>query len=94
MKNRFDLELILPNPLFLIFLILNVAWFLERFIYCKDYNKYIFKNGGKTMATPIGDTPVLIGKESENFLNGLDKPLTKKEKELQKIRRGQRFVPF
>lgn len=46
------------------------------------------------MATPIGDTPVLIGKEAENFLNGLDKPLTKKEKELQKIRREQRFVPF
>ena len=46
------------------------------------------------MATPIGDTPILYGKEAEDFLNSLDKPLTKKEKELKKKRREQRFVPF
>lgn len=46
------------------------------------------------MAKPIGDTPVLEGKDAEDFLNGLDRPLTKKDKELKKIRREQRFVPF
>lgn len=46
------------------------------------------------MAKPIGDTPILYGKEAEDFLNSLDRPLTKKEKELQKRMREQRFVPF
>lgn len=46
------------------------------------------------MAKPIGDTPILEGEMATNFLNSLDKPLTKKEKELQKRRREQRFVPF
>lgn len=46
------------------------------------------------MAKPIGDTPILYGKEAEDFLNRLDRPLTKKEKELQKKRWAQRFVPF
>lgn len=46
------------------------------------------------MATPIGDTPVLYGKYATDFLNSLNKPLTKKEKELQKKRRKQRFVSF
>ena len=51
-------------------------------------------NGGDIMATSIGDTPELIGKYGEYFLNNLNKPLTQKEKELQKIRRKQRSVPF
>lgn len=46
------------------------------------------------MAKPIGDTSILYGKEAEDFLNSLDRPLTKKEKELQKRMREQRFVPF
>lgn len=46
------------------------------------------------MADSIGDTPILYGKEAEDFLNSLDKPLTKRQKELQKKRREQRFVPF
>ncbi len=33
------------------------------------------------MAIPIGDTPILYGKEAIDFLNNLDKPLTKKRKE-------------
>lgn len=44
------------------------------------------------MATPIGDTPELIGKEAEYFLNGLDKPLTDKEKELFEEIDSQRRV--
>lgn len=46
------------------------------------------------MASPIGDTPILYGKEAEDFLNSLDKPLTKKEKQMLKEMREQRFVPF
>ena len=46
------------------------------------------------MATPIGDTPILYGKEATDFLNNLDKPLTKKEKQMLKEMREQRFVPF
>lgn len=46
------------------------------------------------MAKPIGETPILYGEDATNFLNSLDRPLTKKEKELQKRRREQRFVPF
>ena len=44
------------------------------------------------MATPIGDTPILEGKAAEDFLNGLDKPLTEKEKELFKEINSQRRV--
>ena len=46
------------------------------------------------MAKPIGDIPILEGDAATNFLNNLDRPLTKKEKELQKRIRKQRFVPF
>lgn len=46
------------------------------------------------MATPIGDTPVLEGKEAEDFLNGLDKPLTKKDKEFKKRLENVRKVSF
>lgn len=46
------------------------------------------------MARPIGNTPVLEGKEAEDFLNSLDKPLTKKEKELIKSINSQRRVYF
>ncbi len=46
------------------------------------------------MAKPIGDTPILEGDAATDFLNNLDRPLTDKEKKLQKIRREQRFVPF
>ena len=40
--------------------------------------KLILKNGGIVMAKPIGDTPELVGKEAEDFLNSLNRPLTKK----------------
>ncbi|MDO5832233.1 hypothetical protein [Methanobrevibacter sp.] len=46
------------------------------------------------MARPIGDTPILEGKEAEDFINGLGKPLTKKEKELIKEINSQRRVYF
>ena len=46
------------------------------------------------MATPIGDTPILYGKEVEDFLNSLDKPLTEKEKQLIKEINSQRHVPL
>lgn len=46
------------------------------------------------MAKPIADTPILEGDEATDFLNHLDRLLSKKEKELQKRRREQRFVPF
>ena len=44
------------------------------------------------MATPIGDTPILEGKDATNFLNSLGKPLTKKEKELIKEINSQRHA--
>ena len=46
------------------------------------------------MATPIGETPVLEGKEAEDFLNHMLDPPTKKQKELSKKIKEQRFVPF
>lgn len=46
------------------------------------------------MATPIGDTPELVGKEAEDFLNGLGKPLTKKDKKLIQEINSQRHVPL
>ena len=46
------------------------------------------------MATPIGDTPILYGEDATNFLNGLCKPLTEKEKKILKEMKEQRFVPF
>ena len=68
----------------------------QRFVpfqFCIIFNMKSL-NGVDIMATSIGDTPELIGKYGEYFLNNLNKPLTQKEKELQKIRRKQRFVPF
>ncbi|WP_298498817.1 hypothetical protein [uncultured Methanobrevibacter sp.] len=46
------------------------------------------------MAKPIGDTPILYGKDAEDFLNGLNKPLTKRQKKIIKEIKEQRFVPF
>ena len=46
------------------------------------------------MATPIGDTPILEGKEAEDFLNSLNKPLSKRKKQIIKEMKEQRFVPF
>ena len=44
------------------------------------------------MATPISDTPILYGKEAEDFLNNLDKPLTKRQKEIIKRRKNHKIV--
>ena len=44
------------------------------------------------MATPIGDTPILYGKDATDFLNNLGKPLTDNEKEIQKRRKNQRIA--
>lgn len=46
------------------------------------------------MATPIGDTPILYGKEAEDFLNSLNRPLTKKDKEFKKRLENVRKVSF
>ena len=46
------------------------------------------------MAKPIGDTPVLEGDEATEFLNRMLNPPTKKQKELSKKMKEQRFVPF
>ena len=46
------------------------------------------------MAKPIGDTPVLSGKEAEDFLNSLNKPLTEKDKEFKKRLENVRKVSF
>ena len=36
------------------------------------WNSSKINNGGDSMATPIGDTPILYGKEAEDFLNSLE----------------------
>ena len=46
------------------------------------------------MVKPIGDTPELEGKEASEFLNHMLDPPTKKQKELSKKIKEQRFVPF
>ena len=46
------------------------------------------------MAKPIGDTPVLEGDEATEFLNRMLNPHNKKQKELSKKMKEQRFVPF
>lgn len=46
------------------------------------------------MAKPIGDTPILYGKDAEDFLNNLKKPLTKRQKQIIKEMKEQRFVSF
>ena len=46
------------------------------------------------MAEPIGDTPILEGKDAEYFLNSLGKPLTKKDKKLIQEINSQRHVPL
>ena len=44
------------------------------------------------MATPMEDSLILYGKEAEDFLNGLDRPLSKKEKRLFNEINSQRRV--
>ena len=34
------------------------------------------------MTTPMEDSLILYGKEAEDFLNGLDRPLSKKRKKI------------
>ena len=46
------------------------------------------------MAKPIGDTPILEGKKAEDFLNSLNRPLTKKDKEFKKRLENVRKVSF
>jgi hypothetical protein len=46
------------------------------------------------MADPIGDTPELVGKEAEDFLNSLDKPLSERKKEIIREMNAQRRVYF
>ena len=44
------------------------------------------------MTTPMEDSLILYGKEAEDFLNGLDRPLSKKEKRLFNEINSQRRV--
>ena len=44
------------------------------------------------MTTPMEDSLILYGKEAEDFLYGLDRPLSKKEKRLFKEINSQRRV--
>ena len=46
------------------------------------------------MAKPIGDTPVLYGKEAAEFINTMFEPPTKEEKEFKKKLEKVRRVPF
>lgn len=46
------------------------------------------------MATPIGTTPTLEGKEAVDFLNHMLDPPTEKQKELSRKIKEQRFVPL
>ena len=46
------------------------------------------------VAEPIGDTPELVGKEAEDFLNHMLDPPTEKQKELSKAMKSQRIVYF
>ena len=50
--------------------------------------------GDDIMAKPIGNTPVLEGKEAAEFINKMFEPPTEKQKELSKKIKEQRFVPF
>lgn len=44
------------------------------------------------MAAPIGDTPELVGKEAEDFLNSLDMPISERKKQILKEIESQRTV--
>ena len=46
------------------------------------------------MAKPIGETPTLYGKNATEFLNSLNKPFTKKDKEFKKRFDTVRKVSF
>lgn len=46
------------------------------------------------MAKPIGETPTLYGKDAVEFLNNINKPLTKKDKEFKKRFDSIRKVSF
>lgn len=46
------------------------------------------------MARPIADTPILEGNAAEDFLNSLNKPLTKKDLEFKKKLENVRKVSF
>ena len=46
------------------------------------------------MAKPIGETPTLYGKDATNFLNKLNQPLTKKDKEFKRRFDAVRKVSF
>ena len=46
------------------------------------------------MATPIGNTPELHGKEAEDFLNHMLDPPTEKQKRMAEEMKSQRFVPL
>ena len=46
------------------------------------------------MAKPIGNTPVLEGKEAAEFINRMFEPPTKQEKEFKKRLEKVRKVPF
>ncbi|WP_407379345.1 hypothetical protein [Methanobrevibacter sp.] len=46
------------------------------------------------MARPIEETPTLYGKDAIDFLNSLDKELTKKEEKYIEEMFSQRNAPF
>lgn len=46
------------------------------------------------MAKPIGETPTLHGKDATNFLNKMNKSLTKKDKEFKRKFDSVRKVSF
>jgi hypothetical protein len=46
------------------------------------------------MAKSIGETPTLYGKNAADFLNNMNKPLSKKDKEFKKKYDSVRKVSF
>ncbi len=46
------------------------------------------------MVKPIGDTPLLYGKEASDFLNKMNEEPTKEQKELSKKIKSQRIALF
>ena len=46
------------------------------------------------MAKPIGNTPEVYGKQATEFLNSLNRPLTKKDKEFKERLDNVRKVSF
>lgn len=49
-------------------------------------------HGGIVMSKPIESTPILYGKDAVDFLNGLCKPLTEKQKKIIKRRQNHQIV--